>query len=1306
MFNFSDMSIRKRILLFNSVVLAATFLVLSFFIMGTLRTDGEVELQQDILKKQELITGLNFRLSEVKYWSLDLAVSWLNESEENLEENAEALRGILESISSEHPSISSKLLGLLEQYIELNFEAVDAYVDENRVRGNFLVSKGRIIGLTMTSDIETLMAILKNEVAESSARVISANSFMVYAALLALVVVLLIGIVSALTLAKMITVPINDAVDVANRISEGDFSRDIKVTRNDETGKLLTALSRMQEDLKRAAIEAAENLRIRQALDDTSSAVMVTDENLNVIYTNKANESQFCKTRSELDSTLLHFDAHSMFGERVTLADSDGEQDLKDYEESSIEDVNWGSLTLRRIITPVKNSEGVRLGVVIEWLDRTEEVVREIQQKETLAKERLVAEENSRVRQALDNVATCGMILGENEEIIYTNIALQHLFAERESEIKEESPNFVASNLLGKNLDYLKSGIGKDILASDKSEQFISGITFEVTVNPIVDGEHRIGTVLEWNDRTAEIEIESELDLLVSSACRGDFTKTISEQGKRGFFLRLSQGLNELLATTDSGIGDVLRVLSAIAKGDLTQTVEADYSGAYAELKDNVNHTVQELTTVMGQIATLVNSANQGDFSNQIELNGKQGFLRSLSQNLNILMRTTDTSTSDVLRVLSAIAAGDLSQTITEDYKGTYGELKNNVNHTVQELTVVMGEIAQLVSAANQGDFTREIDLTGKQGYLESLSSDLNALMSKTNSSVEDVLRVLTAIAAGDLSQSITAEYEGSFGELKKKVNHTVQELTTVMNEISDLVDSANRGDFSSVIDLSDKQGFLKSLSDNLNTLMDTTGDSIRDVLRVLTAIAEGDLSQSIDAHYQGTYADLKDNVNHTVEELTTVMNEIGLLVDAANRGDFTTTIELKEKRGFLRSLSSDLNRLMVTTSGGLEDVLKVLSAIAEGDLTQTISTEYSGTFGLLKSNANHTVSQLTVVMNEISELVEQGNRGNFESSICMEGKSGFFNALSENLNTLVSTTNNGLNDILRVLASMADGDFTESISENYEGIFAQMKENANSTLMQLTRVVSDIRRSAESVDMSAERISNSNVELNQHTEDQTVSLSDAAEYMMEMTDSIRQSEKIVIDASSLAIEGKEIAQLGGGAANRAVDAMDEIRKVTKGIADITGVIDGIAFQTNLLALNAAVEAARAGEQGRGFAVVASEVRNLAQRSADAAKEIQSLISNSVRKVEEGTVLVGESGEALSKIIHAVGEMANKIEEISVSSERQSKGIADVTGSVDHLGKITQKNAALVDESTATGVEMTGQSRSMLDAMSFFRING
>jgi methyl-accepting chemotaxis protein len=293
--------------------------------------------------------------------------------------------------------------------------------------------------------------------------------------------------------------------------------------------------------------------------------------------------------------------------------------------------------------------------------------------------------------------------------------------------------------------------------------------------------------------------------------------------------------------------------------------------------------------------------------------------------------------------------------------------------------------------------------------------------------------------------------------------------------------------------------------------------------------------------------------------------------------------------------------------------------------------------------------------------------------------------------------------EISESLLSLSQGDLSNTINVPLEGEFDVLKDAMNSTIQRFFEMVSQIRTSADSVSSSAGEIQAGTTDLSQRTESQASSLEETSASVEELTQTVNQNADNAKAAVTLAEETNTKATLGGGVVGKAVNAMKEIGDASNKIADIISVIDEIAFQTNLLALNAAVEAARAGEQGRGFAVVAAEVRNLAQRSAEAAKEIKGLINDSVGKVAEGTRLVDDSGETLQGIVESIKSVLGLISNINIASQEQATGINHVNTAISQMDTMTQQNAALVEETSAVSASMNTEARKLQELMRFFK---
>jgi methyl-accepting chemotaxis protein len=298
------------------------------------------------------------------------------------------------------------------------------------------------------------------------------------------------------------------------------------------------------------------------------------------------------------------------------------------------------------------------------------------------------------------------------------------------------------------------------------------------------------------------------------------------------------------------------------------------------------------------------------------------------------------------------------------------------------------------------------------------------------------------------------------------------------------------------------------------------------------------------------------------------------------------------------------------------------------------------------------------------------------------------------------------MNDLVGVARRIGDGDLDVAVDTGRSDEIGSVQQALAGMRDALRGIVGQVRQSAESIQVASTEVASGNADLSHRTEETASNLQQTASSLQQLTANVRQSADAAAQANQLVASAQSVARRGGEVVSQVVSTMDEINASSKRIADIIGTIDGIAFQTNILALNAAVEAARAGEQGRGFAVVASEVRSLAQRSAEAAREIKVLIGTSVDKVETGARLVQDAGSTMGEIVASVQRVTDVIGEITAAADEQSQGIAQVNGAVASLDQMTQQNAALVEESAAAAESLKDQAQRLTASMQVFRLSG
>lgn len=703
---------------------------------------------------------------------------------------------------------------------------------------------------------------------------------------------------------------------------------------------------------------------------------------------------------------------------------------------------------------------------------------------------------------------------------------------------------------------------------------------------------------------------------------------------------------------------------------------------------------------------------SSGDFKRKMDIQQKDE-IGDISRTFSQLQFNLGDAFGKINQVLQELGKGNSDQTIKDYFAGDLGLLTDGVNQTAQQIH--LAQKAQQEQAEIAEEKAREAETSAKAAKKQA----------------QETLIIKQALDVSDTSVMI-ADTEFNIKYMNNAVNKLMKERE---REIQESLPMFNAGGLlGSNVDQfhhhpSHQRQLLTGLSDTYKTeikvsgltfnlaatpIVDDSGNRLGTVIewKDLTEqlakeenerkIAQENLRirQALDNSSTCTMiADKDQNIIYVNSALLDLMgnaesdireqigsfssnNLIGQNIDTFHRNPSHQRKMLDNMKGVLKSEFEVGSRTLSITANAITN--------ENGERTGTVVEWLDRTSEV-------------AIEKEIAEIINAASNGDFAQRLSIHGKEGFFLRVSEGLNHIMEQTNTAVGDLVQLFASLSEGDLTRQIDRDYSGDFARLKQDANKTVTNLREIIDKIQHSSTLIARAADEISSGNQDLSSRTEEQASSLEETASSIEEITQIVRSSEDNSNKAASMTQKATEIAREGDRSVEQTSVAMNAIAEASNKIANIIGVIDEIAFQTNLLALNAAVEAARAGEQGRGFAVVAGEVRNLAQRSASAAKEIKSLIDDSVSKVSNGTELVQSSRRALASIVDEIDKVSKMMGDFTTSAREQTAGIEQVNTAVSQMDQMTQQNAALVEQASAASAAMAEQAASLQGMIQYFR---
>jgi methyl-accepting chemotaxis protein len=617
----------------------------------------------------------------------------------------------------------------------------------------------------------------------------------------------------------------------------------------------------------------------------------------------------------------------------------------------------------------------------------------------------------------------------------------------------------------------------------------------------------------------------------------------------------------------------------------------------------------------------------------------------------------------------------------------------------------LIGEAKRLSQAAVEGKLqTRgNPELVGLEfrPIVEGVNATLDAVIGPLNVAAEYVDR----ISKGDIPPKITDTYHGDFNEIKNNLNQCIEAVNALVADANVLAKAAVEGKLATRADASKHQGDFRKIVQGVNETLDAVIGPLNVAAKYVDQISKGDIPAKITDTYHGDFNEIKNNLNQCIEALSGLITEMKRMSDEHDAGEIDATIPAEKFQGAYQTMGKGVNQM---AAGHIAVKKKAMACIAEfgkGNFDATLE-KFPGKKAFINETIETVRQNLKGVATEAERLAKAAADGQLDVRADAEKYAGQWRQIIRGMNNSLMGFMVPVQEIGQTLKRMAGKDFSQPVATKYPGAYGELRDNVNSVVENIRGAVEQITESASQFAEGARVIAESSQNLATGAQEQSTSVEQMTASIEELTRSVEAVKENAVDADKLAKQTSGLAEQGGSAVQKSIEAMELIKTSSTQISEIIQVIAEIASQTNLLALNAAIEAARAGEHGMGFAVVADEVRKLAERSNQAAREISTLIKESTQRVEEGAQLSSETGKSLQEIISGVETTAQKIAEIATATVQQASNAKEVSGAIQSVSEVTERAAAGSEEMASSSEELGAQASALRDLVGRFRTRG
>jgi methyl-accepting chemotaxis protein len=797
----------------------------------------------------------------------------------------------------------------------------------------------------------------------------------------------------------------------------------------------------------------------------------------------------------------------------------------------------------------------------------------------------------------------------------------------------------------------------------------------------------------------------SDAAMLSKAAIDGKLDTRADASKHQGDYRKIVEGVNSTLDSVIGPLNVAAEYVDRISKGDIPQKITDTYHGDFNEIKNNLNQCIDVVNRLVKDAEMLSKAAIDGKLATRADASKHEGDFRKIVQGVNETLDAVIGPLNVAAKYVDDISKGIIPKTIVDNYNGDFNVIKNNLNVMVTMMTNLLAETDIIIKAAADGELDKRADASKFVGGWNQLVKGVNDTITNIVNPLMVTADYVDKVSKGIIPPEITDTYKGQYNIIKNNLNAVVKMMSELLKETDIIVKAAADGELDKRADASKFLGGWNQLVKGVNDTITNIVNPLMVTADYVDKVSKGVIPPEITDTYKGQYNIIKNNLNAVVKMMSDLLKETDIIIKAAADGELDKRADANRFVGGWNQLVKGVNDTITNIVNPLMVTAGYVEKVSKGVIPPEITDTYKGQYNLIKNNLNNMVKMMENLLKETDTLVNAALSGSLSTRANAAQFVGGWNQLVAGVNKTLDAVLEPITEAANVLDKVAARDLSARVNGDYKGDHAKIKNSLNLAVDNLDKALQQVSEAAEQVTSASNQISSGSQSLAQGANEQASSLEEVSSSLEEMASMTKQNADNATQAKSLSGEADQNAKVGTEAMCRMSSAINKIKESSDQTAKIVKTIDEIAMQTNLLALNAAVEAARAGEAGRGFAVVAEEVRNLAQRSAQAAKNTADMISESVKNADDGVKIAGEVSQSFESIATSAKKVNDLIAEIAAASQEQSQGIDQVNSAVAQMDKVTQQNAANSEESASAAEELSSQAEELKTMIDQFALS-